>query len=482
MKTKIFLLFLVLGMGAMQMEAQGLFKQLKKTVKEVKQAKEGQEESFEDVSLETLLEGESSTSSTKSSQNTSQSPSQSSSEDEATLVVSADGATKDEATKVALRSAIEQAYGTFVSANTTILNDELVKDEIVTVTSGNIKRYNEISSNVMPDGKTFVTLQATVSISKLVSYAQSKGAETEFAGATFGMNMKMKELNKQNEKKALDNLLIQIKELTPYIFSWNLNVQEPKLAKNYMNLIWAPCSLDNNENENRRNLSLFFERKRGFDYLSAEEDFDLPQAIDYLCNYPNCYEMTFEIRTYPNENAKKLATLITSTLNSLAMSEEEREEYKKLGLPYSTLDLRQNGGWSLRASEDDMETFQLMFNRIISEAFGNFKIVDNLGVESYCYPFEIALYKLYQPYYYGNNWKHMNIKFPAIVFYDPHLRVTNFFIHGTGLFQYAKVLHQNNVLGEKYYPTFLDWIDSSVGGRHPDFTIKFFMPKAFHAL
>ena len=40
--------------------------------------------------------------------------------DDLTLVVSSDGATKEEATHLALRSAIEQAYGTFVSANTTI--------------------------------------------------------------------------------------------------------------------------------------------------------------------------------------------------------------------------------------------------------------------------------------------------------------------------------------------------------------------------
>lgn len=149
--------------------------------------------------------------------------------DEITLVVSADGTTKEEATKLALRSAIEQAYGTFVSANTTLLNDELVKDEIVTVSSGNVKEYKEIASNVMPDGKTFVTLQATVCISKLVSYAQSKGAETEFAGATFAMNMKMKELNKQNEMKALQNLLVQVKELIPISFEKRLIIQDPKL-------------------------------------------------------------------------------------------------------------------------------------------------------------------------------------------------------------------------------------------------------------
>lgn len=55
------------------------------------------------------------------------------------LVVTGDGNTKENAVQAALRSAIEQAFGTFVSSNTQILNDELVKDEIATVTTGNIK-------------------------------------------------------------------------------------------------------------------------------------------------------------------------------------------------------------------------------------------------------------------------------------------------------------------------------------------------------
>ena len=137
--------------------------------------------------------------------------------DDVTLVVSGDGANKEEATKVALRSAIEQVYGTFVSANTSIVNDELTKDEIVTISSGNIKSYEEIES-LSTDNKTIVTLQATVSISKLVSYAKSKGASAEFAGSTFGMNMKMKELNRKNELAALDNLLVQVKAFLPSLF------------------------------------------------------------------------------------------------------------------------------------------------------------------------------------------------------------------------------------------------------------------------
>lgn len=66
---------------------------------------------------------------------------------EITLTVSSDGPTKDDAIKNALRLAIEQAYGVFVSANTTILNDDLVKDEIVTISKGAIKEYSLISDH-----------------------------------------------------------------------------------------------------------------------------------------------------------------------------------------------------------------------------------------------------------------------------------------------------------------------------------------------
>ena len=130
---------------------------------------------------------------------------------EVTLVVSGEGPNKTEATALALRSAIEQAYGTFVSANTEILNDEIVRDEIATVASGNIKSYKEISSIQTTEGY-YVTVQAVVSIGKLIEYSKSHGSSAEFAGQTFAMNIKMKKLNKENEAKALHNLILELRD------------------------------------------------------------------------------------------------------------------------------------------------------------------------------------------------------------------------------------------------------------------------------
>ena len=225
-----------------------------------------------------------------------------------TLIVSADAKTKDEATKIALRSAIEQAYGTFVSANTTILNDELAKDEIVTISSGNIKEYKEIASEQMPNGNMYVTLQATVSISKLVSYAQSKGAETEFAGSTFGMNMKMKELNKKNEEIAFDNLAKQVISLYPLAFSYKLEISEPKVI-----------------NDN----TVYFNK----DKYTVE----LPNSLSDIGlsgTYNDYYISLVTVYAEPNQQMNKIATLINSVMGALTLSTEEKQEYKDLNLKY----------------------------------------------------------------------------------------------------------------------------------------------------
>ena len=145
------------------------------------------------------------------------------------LVVSGEGKDKEEATFKALRGAIEQAYGIFVSANTTVLNDQLMVDEIVSLSSGNIQRYEYVSESKMPNGNTFVTISTTVSIDKLVSFAESKGMEAELKGSLFAMNIKKMEFDKQAEEKAVENLCKQLEEMLPSLFDYEIKLGEPKL-------------------------------------------------------------------------------------------------------------------------------------------------------------------------------------------------------------------------------------------------------------
>ncbi len=148
-----------------------------------------------------------------------------------TLVVSGSGKTQDEAKQNALRSAIEQAFGAFISSKTEILNDSLVKDEMVSVANGNIQKYEIISEVQIPSGAFASTLNATVSITKLNSFAESKGVIVEFQGALFGANLKQQKLNEEAELKSIINLCEVSDKILSSALDYSIQVNEPTKIK-----------------------------------------------------------------------------------------------------------------------------------------------------------------------------------------------------------------------------------------------------------
>lgn len=206
--------------------------------------------------------------------------------DVVTLTVNGQGTTKEIATANALRSAIEQTFGVFVSANTAIVNDELVKDEIATVSSGNIQKYTEEACVNLPNGEIAVTLSATVSISKLVTYAKNHGSSAEFAGQTLAMNVKMKELNKQNEEKVLQHTISQLWQLTPHMFDWEISITDPRLTDDGTH-----------------------------------------------------YAIGTSVTAKSTEASHSFYEILKGTLRSLSLTSEEIKEYDNINLPYNGIEL-----------------------------------------------------------------------------------------------------------------------------------------------
>lgn len=293
------------------------------------------------------------------------------SNDEVTLVVFGKAVDSEKATAVALRSAIEQAYGVFVSANTTILNDALVKDEIVTISSGNIKSYKVFSDVKCEDGQEMVTVKATVCISKLISYAKSKGASTEFAGAAFAQNMKMKKLNKKNELQALQNVLALVKEMLPIAFDKKLSIADPT----------------NPKKDFRTDLNPIYANP------AVGADAIIESYKNYLNLLDGYYQMKFYVSIVPNDNTNYILQNISNTLKAIALNEEERTEYEKMNMKMSRLIIHWPADYKsgeprnelylkFRNSEEDISKLLSEFTNIFLEEFSNFKIVDNLGNSS----------------------------------------------------------------------------------------------------
>ena len=142
-----------------------------------------------------------------------------------TLTVSGTGKTPEEAKTNALRSAIEQAFGAFISSKTEILNDNLVKDEIVSVANGNIQKFDVISQVEIPNNGYAMTLKATVSISKLTSFAQSKGVSIEVKGGLFAANIIQQELNEKAELISLKNILNTSNKILKKSFDYSIETK-----------------------------------------------------------------------------------------------------------------------------------------------------------------------------------------------------------------------------------------------------------------
>jgi hypothetical protein len=138
-----------------------------------------------------------------------------------TLVVSGQGKSQEEAKQQALRSAIEQAFGTFISSKTEILNDNILNDEVVSITNGNIQSFKILKENQLPDGTWTTMINTIVSINKLTSFYESKGVKIEFSGGLFAQNVEIQKLNKKSEKIAWINVNKVIEKL----------VQKPRINK-----------------------------------------------------------------------------------------------------------------------------------------------------------------------------------------------------------------------------------------------------------
>lgn len=144
------------------------------------------------------------------------------------IIASGSGKTLEDAKQAALRSATEQAFGAFISSKTEMFNDQVVADQMASVSSGNIKSYEVLNESQLPDGSWGVTLKALVSVSKLTSFVEAKGIAIEIKGGLFAMNIKQQLLNEQGEIKAVCEMVGLLHEPMQISFDYVIKSSDPK--------------------------------------------------------------------------------------------------------------------------------------------------------------------------------------------------------------------------------------------------------------
>ena len=132
----------------------------------------------------------------------------------------------------------------------------------------------------MPDGFYTTALKATVSISKLTSFCESKGIAIEVKGALFAFNITQKELNKKSEEKTIEDLINITRSLAPKMFNYALKSEEIVKSENNAN-----------------------------------------------------YSIPLEILYHINDNYAIFYNLLINTLKSISLTEEENNDYIALKIP-----------------------------------------------------------------------------------------------------------------------------------------------------
>ena len=222
------------------------------------------------------------------------------------LTVTSQGSSQEEAKNNALRNAIQQTIGVFISANSTILNDNLIKDEIVSISNGTIQKYQILKEGQLSNNIYFVTLDADVSVTKLNSFIENKGVKSSFNGSLFSFNLKQKELSTINEAKAFLDLTSITDQLLKNSFEYDLKVGDPK-------------------NKNGKFL------------------------------------VPIEFKTNLNSNFITFYQLVLKTIESLSLTPEEQKSYISLGFPIYGINIYKKMYYFRNINTLDAIIFDILF-------------------------------------------------------------------------------------------------------------------------
>ena len=188
------------------------------------------------------------------------------------LTTTGTGPSVEEAVDNALRSAIEQAYGAFISSDTRILNDELIQDEIVSISSGNILSYLILSVTTEKSGEYYVLVSSTLSVRSLSTFVENRGGKSSFKGGLLGIQLRQQVLNESNELAAISDLVTRLNNIASTSFNYSVVVGEPKLRQGYE--LWSiPLKVTIDENENFKTYKeLLLQTLRGLTMPVGEAD------------------------------------------------------------------------------------------------------------------------------------------------------------------------------------------------------------------
>jgi hypothetical protein len=166
------------------------------------------------------------------------------------LTVSGRGTSKDNAIFNALKLAINQGFSSFITTNTKIVNDSLINDEVIQMTSGTINKFTILTSDSISANDHSIVLKVLIGVNRMNDLVKSKGIESEFDGAEFAFNQKLRILNDQNEIKTLKSIIDIATTLFKKSIDYKVNAFDPIASIDKPTNWEIPINIDFKFNEN----------------------------------------------------------------------------------------------------------------------------------------------------------------------------------------------------------------------------------------
>lgn len=145
------------------------------------------------------------------------------------IVTTGMGVTPEAAVKDALRSAVEMVVGAVVNSETRIANDEIISDEILTLSHGFVRKYEKVAESANgADGYT-VTVAAIVTEKHIADKLQAKGVTVNYNTSALFAQYKEWDRLAEAERAMADKLfgLKTIKKKSCNVYDYELTVGEP---------------------------------------------------------------------------------------------------------------------------------------------------------------------------------------------------------------------------------------------------------------
>lgn len=204
------------------------------------------------------------------------------------------GNTAELAVKNALRSALEQVNGAFISSRTEVFNQLITSDEIVSISNGAIVEYKVLKKTEV-NNMFCVTIEAIVSASELVNYmSKNTSSSVSLKGDVFVSNVAQQKMNQKAEERALTNIFDVYKKIYLNSFDVKLTVDAP-----------VSCSQD----------SYFANSLRPTKGVKISASF---------------FEINAHLTFVVNKNMKQAVSFLNENLKAISISESEALNFKNL--------------------------------------------------------------------------------------------------------------------------------------------------------